>query len=371
MPEEERLALLALHFVPGLGNFTIRQLISYCGSAERVFKTPKGKLIKIPGIGSKTAEAVTNGEPFKQAEREWRTALQKNIRLIFYTDPDYPSRLKEIPDAPSLLYVKGKIDFEVPKVVGVVGTRKATAYGKDRVDELIEGLVPHQALIVSGLAYGIDIHAHKAALRHGLPTVGVLGSGVDVIYPAAHKETARRMEDDGGLISENPLGTPPDAHRFPERNRIIAGLCDAVVVVEAAATGGALITAELANSYNRDVFAFPGSVGVVSSEGCNHLIKTNRANLITSVKDLEYVMNWQTGKPILKKNSTLRDTSGLSDAERLVIEVLRTKNPIQLDELSWRTNIPVNQLAGILLSLEFTLWVRALPGKQYALLESN
>ncbi len=369
LPEEERLALLALHFVPGLGNFTIRQLVSYCGSATGVFKTPKGKLLKIPGIGTKTAEAVVNGKPFTKAQQEWKKAAQKNVRLVFYTDKDYPSRLKEIPDAPSLLYVKGNVDFENPKTVGIVGTRKATAYGKDRVDELVEGLVPHGALIVSGLAYGIDIHAHKAALRNGLATVAVLGSGVDVIYPSAHKETAGKMEERGGLVSENPLGTPPDAHHFPERNRIIAGLCDALVVVEAAASGGALITAELANSYNRDVFAFPGSIGIPTSEGCNNLIKTNRAHLISSVKDLEYIMSWtaETGKK--KNQASVRDTSVLGDAERSIINVLRSKSPIQLDELSWRTGIPVSRLAGLLLSLEFAAWVKALPGKQYALTE--
>lgn len=368
-PDDERLALLALHFIPGLGNFTIRQLVSYCGSASQVFKTPKGKLQKIPGIGPKTAEQVVNGKPFEAAEKEWKRAAKENVQLIFYTDKNYPSRLKEISDAPSLLYVKGNVHLENPKTVGIVGTRKATAYGKERVDELVEGLVPHDVLVVSGLAYGIDIHAHRAALRCGLPTVGVMGSGIDVIYPAAHRETARKMIEHGGLISENPFGTAPDAHNFPQRNRIIAGLCDAIVVVEAAATGGALITAELANSYNRDVFAFPGSVGVATSEGCNYLIKTNRANLITSVKDLEYVMNWKTeSQPEISK-AALRDTSSLSESEVCVIEAMRTKSPIQIDELSWRTNIPVNQLAGILLNLEFGSWVKALPGRQYALAE--
>lgn len=367
--DDERLALLALHFVPGLGNYTIRQLVSYCGSAAQVFKKPRGKLLKIPGIGPKTAEAVVNGKPFIEAEREWKRAEKENVKLIFYTDKDYPSRLKDINDAPSLLYVKGTVDFENPKVVGIVGTRKATSYGKERVEQLVEELVPHGALIVSGLAYGIDIHAHKSALKHGLPTVGVMGSGIDIIYPSAHRETARKMESHGGLATENPFGTAPDAHNFPQRNRIIAGLCDALIVVEAAATGGALITAELANSYNRDVFAIPGSVGIATSEGCNHLIKTNRAHLMTSVKDLEYVMNWKVDVQPLKHQASLRDTSALSETERTVIEALQNKSPMQLDELSWRTNISVSQLAGILLNLEFNSWVKALPGKMYALAE--
>lgn len=367
--EDERMALLALHFVPGLGNFTIRQLVSYCGSAAQVFKTPKGKLVKIPGIGSRTADAVRNGKPFEQAEKEWQKAMAAHVKLVFYSDKDYPSRLKDIPDAPSLLYMRGNINLENPRVVGIVGTRKASPYGKNLVDQLMEGLVPHQSLIVSGLAYGIDIHAHKAALRQGLPTVAVMGSGMDVVYPAAHRETARKMETNGGLITESPFGTPPDAHNFPQRNRIIAGLCDALVVVEAAATGGALITADLANSYNRDVFAFPGNIGLTTSEGCNNLIKSNRAHLITSIRDLEYIMNWTTEEGKQQKKTVMRSSDELGEAERKVIEVLRSKSPIQLDELSWRTGIPVNKLAGIMLSLEFAAWVRALPGKQYALVE--
>lgn len=369
LPEDERLALLALHFVPGIGNFTLRQLVSYCGSASAVFKTPKGRLLKIPGIGPKTAGAIAGEKAFAKAEKEWRRAEKEKVQLVFYNDQNYPARLKEIPDAPSLLYTKGNVSWQNPKTVGIVGTRKATEYGKERVYELVEGLVPHGALIISGLAYGIDIHAHRAALKHKLPTVGVLGSGMDIIYPSAHRETARKMEENGGLITENAFGTTPDAHNFPQRNRIIAGLCDALVVVEAAATGGALITAELANSYNRDVFAFPGSVGIETSEGCNHLIKTNRAHLITSVKDLEYIMNWTTDAQPVKIKSAGRDTSLLNENERIVVETLQRKSPLQLDELSWRTNIPVSKLAGILLNLEFSSWVKALPGKMYALTE--
>jgi DNA processing protein len=258
---QDRLALLALHFIPGIGDYTLRQLISYSGSAEKVFKTPKGKLLKIPGIGAVTADSIRNGKSFRRAEKEIKKAEQEDVELLFFTDKKYPSRLKSIADAPSLLYVKGQVDLENSKTVGIVGTRKATDYGKNCVEELIEGLKPHQTLIVSGLAYGIDIQAHKQAVKHGLPTVGIMGSGIDVIYPAAHKETAKKMLSNGGLITENPFGTNPDAHNFPARNRIIAGLSDALVVVEAAEKGGALITAEISNSYNKDVFAFPGNIG--------------------------------------------------------------------------------------------------------------
>lgn len=367
--DQERLALLALHFIPGVGDYLVRQLISYTGSAERVFQLPKGKLLKIPGVGPKTVEAIQNGKPFDRAEKEIRRAEKEEVNILFYTDKVYPTRLKQIPDAPSLIYTKGNLDTEAEKIVGIVGTRKATAYGKERVDELVSSLVSHRALIVSGLAYGIDIQAHKAALACGLPTVAVMGSGMDIIYPAAHKETARKMLTHGGLITENPFGTKPDAHNFPQRNRIIAGLCDALVVVEAAAKGGALITAEIANSYNRDVFAFPGSVGVTYSEGCNNLIKTNRAHLLTSVKDIEYIMNWSPTQPSKKRKPVLA-LEGLDEHEKLVVNQLLKKNPDSIDELSWKTNLSVSLLASVLLNLEFKNIIKSLPGKQYQLLTS-
>src|SRR6185295_17331439 len=296
--DSERLSFLALHLVPGIGDRLIKQLVSYCGSAENVFKTPKGKLLRIPGIGGVTAEAIRTENTLHEAEQELKKAEKEDVEILFYTDKKFPSRLKAIEDSPSLLYVKGNTNLNQAKIVAIVGTRQATAYGRGMVDRIVEGLVPHQALIISGLAYGIDIQAHKQALRQNLSTVGILGSGMDVIYPAAHKETARKMLDYGGLITENRFGTQPDAHHFPARNRIIAGLCDALIIVEAAEKGGALITAEIANSYNKDVFAVPGNIGQTFSEGCNKLIKINKAHLLASSKDVEYIMNWG-----LKKDS--------------------------------------------------------------------
>jgi DNA processing protein len=252
-------------------------------------------------------------------------------------------------------------------MVAIVGTRQATSYGKHCVEELINGLIPHQATIVSGLAYGIDIHAHKHAVKVQLPTLGVMGSGIDVIYPAAHKEVAKKMYSQGGLITEHPFGTRPEAHNFPARNRIVAALSDAIVIVEAAATGGALITAEIANSYNKDVFAFPGNIGQNTSEGCNNLIKANKAFLITSVRDLEYLMNWDTTDAPTEKQD-LNDLEKFEPAERSVIKVLmENKNQLMIDELSWRTGINVSQLASILLTLEFQGLIQPLPGKIYKL----
>ncbi len=365
----DRISLLALHFIPGIGDYTIRQLISYCGSAEKVFQTPKGKLLKIPGIGSVTAESIIKGKPFQQAEKELKRAEKEDVTLLFYTDKNYPSRLKQISDAPSLLYVKGNVDFENAKTVAIVGTRMSTDYGKNCVEELVEALVPHNTLIISGLAYGIDIQAHKQSLRNQLPTLGVMGSGMDIIYPAAHNEIAKKMLSHGGLITENPFGTKPDAHNFPARNRIIAGLADALVVVEAAEKGGALITAEIANSYNKDVFAFPGNIGQSYSHGCNNLIKANKAHLLTSVKDLEYIMNWDVDA--IPKKKEVFVLSEFEPAEQSVLKILlENNNQLMIDELSWRCGLPISQLASVLLGLEFKNIVSALPGKIYKLIRT-
>jgi DNA processing protein len=334
--DQNRLAFLALRFIPGVGDYLVRQLVSYCGSAEGVLKTPRGKLLKIPGVGEVTADAILKRKSFHQAEKELLKAEKQGVQLLFFTDKNYPTRLRNIPDAPSILYTKGNINFENSKVVAIVGTRQATAYGKERVEEIVTALTPHGALIVSGLAYGIDIHAHKQAVKHSLPTLGVMGSGIDVIYPHAHKETAEKMLQLGGIATENSFGTRPDAHHFPQRNRIIAGLCDALIVVEAAVKGGALITAEIANSYNKDVFAYPGSIGVPYSEGCNNLIKTNKAHLLTSVKDLEYIMNWDAAS-----EAKVRATVSLEDfdeSEQVILKILMEKKAaVLIDELSWKS----------------------------------
>jgi DNA processing protein len=367
--DQNRLSLLALHFIPGVGDHLIRQLVSYCGSAEKVFKTPKGKLLKIPGIGEITAHAIQQGKPFVAAERDFKKAEKENVDLIFFTDKTYPSRLKQVNDAPSLLYVKGKIDFENPKTVGIVGTRKATNYGKECVEELVKNLALHKPLIVSGLAYGIDIHAHKHAIKNDLPTIGVMGSGMDVIYPGSHSDTAKKMMENGGLVTEHSFGTQPDAHNFPARNRIVAALSDAVVIVEAAEKGGALITADIANSYNKDVFAFPGNIGQSHSAGCNNLIKANKAHLITAAKDLEYIMNWDPAvKPERKEIFSLEN---YEPNEQVILKILLENNKqMMIDDISWRANIGISQLASILLGLEFKGVIASLPGKIYKIIKA-
>jgi DNA processing protein len=368
--DQNRLALLALHSIPGIGDYTIRQLVSYSGSAEKVFKTPKGKLMKIPGIGQVTAESIINGKTFQAAEKELKKAEKEGVELLFFIDKKYPSRLKQINDAPSLIYAKGNIDFENTKTIGIVGTRKATDYGKLCVEELVEALVPHGALIVSGLAYGIDIHAHKQALKNGLPTIGVMGSGIDVIYPASHKDTAKKMLESGGLVTEHAFGTKPDAHNFPARNRIVAGLSDAIVIVEAAEKGGALITAEIGNSYNKDVFAYPGNIGQSYSEGCNNLIKSNKAHLVSSVKDIEYIMNWNSSVTEAKPKEIF-SIEGYEPNEQIVLKILvENGGSMMIDELSWKSSLPISQLASVLLGLEFKNVIQSLPGKIYKIIKA-
>lgn len=365
--DQERISFLALHFVPGVGDFLIKQLIGYCGSAEEVFRQTKGRLLKIPGVGEVTTESIRQGKSFYQAESEWRRAEKEGIQILFFTDHAYPDRLKAIADAPSLLYVRGNINLNHPRIVGIVGTRKSTTYGRTCVENLVEELIPYQVVILSGLAYGIDIHAHKLALKNQLPTIAVLGSGLDIIYPAAHWEIANKMTDHGALVTENHFGTKPDAHNFPERNRIIAGLCDALVVVEAAAKGGALITAEIANSYNKDVFAIPGNIDSTYSLGCNKLIKIHKANLLTTAKDLEYIMNWGTGHQKEDHQMTL-DLNAMEPEERIIIDVLRERNrPVPIDELCALTHIPLGLLSSRLLSMEFKNTIVSLPGRAYRL----
>src|SRR6478736_1044025 len=358
--DQERLALLALHFTPNIGDFLVKQLVSYCGSAEDAFKMPKGKLLKIPGIGDVTAESLKNKNTFKEAEKELRKAEKEDVEILFFTEKKFPTRLKVIDDAPALLYVKGNVNLNAQKTVAIVGTRQATSYGKKQVEKIIQELVPHQALIISGLAYGIDIQTHKQSLKHDLPTVGVMGSGMDIIYPAAHHDTAIKMLDKGGLITENPFGTKPDAHNFPARNRIIAGMCDALIVVEAALKGGALITADIANTYNKDVFAVPGDVNNTYSEGCNKLIKINKAHLLTSIKDIEYIMNWSADAQAPEQLPET-DFRNFEPDELKILTILKERQaPVVIDELSYKIGLSPGILASLLLTLEFKNAVQAL-----------
>ena len=358
---------IALTLVPGVGSILIRQLVSYCGSATEVFRSPLARLMKVPGIGEVTARAILKPGVLAEAEQVVKQVEKLGATALFYTDKAYPARLKTLYDAPALLYFQGSGNLNVPRTLGLVGTRQATDYGRRVTNEIIEAVTPYGISIISGLAYGIDIAAHRASLSNGLPTIGVMASGLDIIYPNVHQKTAGEMLVQGGLLTESRPGTKPDAHLFPARNRIIAGLSDAVVVVEAAAKGGALITAEYANNYHREVFAVPGQLNQAFSAGCNKLIRENKAQIYTSPKDIIEALNWdKAGDHVSRKNIAPPLPVNITEEESQLLALLRQSADLHIDDLSWRSQIPMGRLASLLLTLEFQGFVRSLPGKKYA-----
>ncbi len=365
---DEKIYQVALSMVPGIGDIIAKTLLSYCGSAKEVFKKNRNQLSKIPGIGQINADKILSFKKFTDAETEINKCLKHNIEIFFFTDKQYPKKLKHAPDSPTILFYRGTANLNNQKTVAIVGTRKSTSYGREFTEKIVEKLAPHHPLIVSGLAYGIDINAHKAALNLGLDTIGVMASGLDIIYPNLHRKVASEMLQHGGLLTEFKIGTKPEAHNFPSRNRIIAGMSDVIIVVEAAKKGGALITAEIANSYNRDVFALPGDIGKKFSQGCNNLIKSNKAHLLTSIEDVEYIMNWESQSDGQEPDDKYYDYASLNDDEKMIIETLKTATDgVILDELSWKSQIPLNKLASILLNLEFNGIIKTIPGKKYRL----
>lgn len=357
---------IGITLLPGIGDVIGKKLIAYCGGVEAVFKEKKSALEKVPNIGKKLVESILNQNVLSRAEEEIVFIEKHNVIPLFYLDKRYPARLKNCADSPMMLYYLGNADLNVPKIVSIVGTRNATDYGKAMCDKIIEGLVPYDVLIVSGLAYGIDTNSHRAALEKKLRTVAVLGHGLDKIYPYANKSLAIKMMDHGGLLTDYMSKTNPDRENFPKRNRIIAGVSDATIVVEAGKKGGALITAEIANSYNRDVFSVPGRIGDTFSEGCNFLIKTNKAALVQSAEDVAYIMGWEL--PGAEKKKKQRELFVVfTEDEEKVVKVLRDENLPGIDKIIQQTGLPTSKVAAALLNLEFQGLLRALPGKVYKL----
>lgn len=365
MDKQQIRDLLALQMIPKVGHIAIKTLIAYCGSAEDVFKQKKHQLQKIPGIGVKIAENIHSFKNFEAADKELNFIEKNKIQVYNFLEKDYPQRLKDMPDAPILLFFKGNVNFNQARVLGIVGTRKATDYGKMLTEKLVEALAPYQVLIVSGLAYGIDYIAHKTAVKYNLPTVGVLGHGLNMLYPATHKPLAEKMLLNGGLLSEYPSGVPPDKEHFPERNRIVAGMLDGLVLVETAAKGGALITANIAHSYDREVFAFPGRTNDIYSQGCNHFIKQNKAYLIEGIDDIVYWLGWNNEEP---KKDRQRNYENLSPMEEEIVRILKEKEKIDIDSLSFALNILPSTLSMTLLEMEFKGILQTLPGKVYRLI---
>lgn len=355
---------IALTLVPGIGDINARKLIQFCGSAEEVFKEKKDRLCKIDGIGSSTLKFLSAREHLKRAEKEIKFIERYHIKPLLIDSKEYPYRLKQCADAPLLLYFKGNANLNERKIISLIGTRRATEYGKSFCESFLQAIAPFDPLIVSGLALGIDGCAHREALNNHLKTVGVLGHGLDRIYPTQHRNLAAQMVEQGGLLTDFMSETNPDRENFPKRNRIVAGMCDATIVVEAGDKGGALITAEIANSYSRDVFAVPGRINDPWSMGCNRYIKSQKAAMIENAADLIYQMGW-TDEINPERNIQTKMFTDLNPDEQKLIEYLQMKGSIGLDEIAYSNGLSVSTASALLLGMEFKGLIKTLPGKIY------
>lgn len=352
-----------------IGNIRGKKLVSACGSAYAVFKEKKTTLLKIPGINKAIVTNLTlSNQIIKKAEKEIEFINKYNIKPLLFNDPKYPQRLKHCDDGPLLLYVKGNANLNSTKVLSIVGTRKATVYGKNFCKELIQQLNFSDLLIISGLALGIDTCAHNAAIDNNIPTAAILAHGLDIIYPQSNRALAAKMLENGALISEFISNTKPDRENFPQRNRIIAGMSDAVIVVEASLTGGALITANIANSYNRDVFALPGRVTDLYSKGCNQLIRDNKAALIQSADDIKYFMGWNVSNNRLTHNLQKNLFQNFSEEEKSIINILEVNGESSIDFLCNCSGMTNSKISSVLLNLEIQGIIKAMPGKRYILI---
>lgn len=361
MDDEELFYSVALSMVPEVGPVLAKNLLSYAGGAREVFRLARTRLERVPGIGPYTAERVASFADFKRVERQLEYLGKTDARVIRYHEPDYPQRLKRNNDAPLLLYFRGNAPLNPPRVVGVVGTRQCSEEGRGFTEKLVHDMKSLGCCVVSGLAYGIDIHAHRAAVHAGLCTVGVVAHGLDTLYPSRHIKTVQEMYNNGGMLTEYPIETRPDRENFPSRNRIVAGMVDALIVIETAFKGGAMITAHLANGYNRDVFAIPGKVGDPRKEGNHFLIKKNKAALMESVEDLIGYMGWEPGQKSQQTQLPLELTSGESAVYRLFCE----KEKWSIDDLNTDGRVSSSDITLQLLELEMKGLIRCLPGKIY------
>ena len=361
-----RLYQIALTMIPGVGGKTARQILEFYPDPEELFREDR-KALEAAFGKRPIVDHILNNVMMSAAENEMNFVEKNGIRMLFVNDSDYPQRLKRpgCEDAPVLLYYKGNADLTCGKVVAIVGSRKATDYGRTATEKLVQELTLENILIVSGLAYGIDGASHQAALNNGLPTVGVLGHGLNLIYPASHRNLAKDMLANGGLLTEFPSNTKLDPGLFPARNRIIAALADVVVVMEAAKKGGALITAEIANGYNRDVFALPGRTNDTYSEGCNNLIKSNKANLLTSADDIFYITGWKRNKSHKPVQQTMFQE--FEGEEKIIYDLLLLHKELTIDDISVLCDLSLPKIAKTLLTLELKNVCKRLPGKIYKL----
>lgn len=356
---------IGLTLLSGIGSRRARTIIAHFSDLEAFFSEKQLNLAKIPGIPPDSISFRQRVEALVAADQIVAGLEQRQVQTVFFTDESYPRRLKNCEDAPLLLYAQGNIDWNPEHSIAVVGTRNATAYGKQITEELIADLTAHKVTVVSGMAAGIDGFAHRAALKHQLPTWGVLGHGFDYMYPAAHRSMAKKMMENGGLISEFIPMQKPEPPHFPMRNRIVAGLADATIVVESGETGGSLITAQLAQDYNRDVFAFPGDVTRAASKGCNKLIREDKARLIASAADLVKEMNWGVKPVAVTQRQLFVD---LNEAEQRIVRILKQESELSVDAIAYLAEQAVSAVSSQLLGLEFKGVVKCMPGRRFSLI---
>jgi DNA processing protein len=357
---------IALTLVPQIGCVQARILVAHFENVESIFKTRKSELEKIEGIGLIRARAIKSFYDFQKVEKEIAFIEKYNIQALFLTDKNYPQRLLHCYDPPTLLYYKGTVDLNSPKTIAIIGTRSNSDYGKQLTERLIREISELNVVIASGLAFGIDAIAHRAALKNKLPTIGVLAHGLNKIYPSEHSALAKEMIQNGGLLTEFRNNIKPDKHNFPIRNRIVAGMTDATIVIETGIKGGSMITAGFANEYNRDVFAFPGKITDIKSAGCNYLIKSNKAVLLTDAQQLIDYMGWSVrakSTPASQKELFIQ----LTEDEKEIVDILKENETTHIDELNIKSGIANSATATAILSLELKGIVRSLPGKLFAL----
>ena len=367
MIEKELLSLLALQSAPNIGDTTAKKLIQHCGSAEAVFKERKERLLKLDGIGSYALKELHTANIHKEAAQELQYIQDNKITYHAFTDTTYPERLKHCIDGPILLFSDGNIQINNRKIISIVGTRKVTTMGAAFCEQLIDMLSPLNPIIVSGFAYGVDIIAHKAAMNNNLQTIACLAHGLNQIYPKAHKSYVDPMRKNGGFYTDFWSNSTPERENFLKRNRLIAGISEATVVIESAEKGGSLVTADIANSYNREVFAVPGRSTDTMSKGCNTLIKQQKAHLLTDAADLIYMLNWQTEEPAAKSIQKQLFVD-LDEAEKIIYNFLMKSNKEQLDIIALKCNMPTFKVASLLLNMELKGVIRPLPGKQFEII---
>jgi len=364
MSKNNLLHILALQHVPNIGDITAKKLISHCGSVEAVFNEKKQNLLKIDGIGNFVINDLFNKEHFLAAEKELDYIQENKVKTLYFTDADYPEKLKHCVDSPILLFQSGNINLKKQRIISVVGTRKITTYGIAFCNKLIEELAIFNPIIVSGFAYGTDITAQKAAIKNNLQNIGCLAHGLNQIYPKTHKKYVSEVEKNGGFFTDFWSSDPFDRNNFLKRNRIIAGLSEATIVIESAEKGGSLVTADIANSYNRDVFAVPGRVTDSQSLGCNNLIKYQKAHVLSNPLDIPYILNWEleeSKKVPVQKQLFVE----LSDEEKVVYNYLKENDKQLLDVIALECNLPIFKIASTLLNMELKGVVRPLPGKLF------